>query len=228
MKPLKMIAVLAAAFALVLPAGCEKDKSEGEGATGPIRVGHFASLTGPTATFGISADRGVRLAFKEINQQGGVLDRKINVITEDDQSKPDEARTAALKLLQQDQVVGLLGEVASSASPAAAPVAQRAKVPMVSPASTNPDVTRTGDYIFRTCFIDPFQGGTMAKFAYEDLGLRKAAIFKDVKNDYSVGLAKFFRKAFENMGGEIVAEEDYTAGPGVVVPVPAAGSGIAR
>lgn len=210
MKISRWLALAAAVISLVLPAGgCEK-KAGKDG--GPIRIGHFASLTGPTATFGISADRGVRMAFDEINAQGGVLGRQVAVLTEDDQSRPEEARTAALKLIRQDEVVALLGEVASSASLAAAPEAQRAQVPMVSPASTNPDVTKVGDYIFRTCFIDPFQGGTMARFAFEDLGLRKVAIFKDVKNDYSVGLARFFREAFTNMGGEIVAEEDYSAG----------------
>jgi branched-chain amino acid transport system substrate-binding protein len=187
---------------------------EGGGAGGkePIRVGHFASLTGDTATFGQSTDRGIRMAVEEINAKGGPLGRPIEVISEDDRSITEEARTAAQKLLQRDQVVALLGEVASSRSLAAAPEAQRAKIPMISPASTNPKVTEVGDYVFRTCFIDPFQGAVMARFAKNELGAKKVAILFDFKQDYSVGLADFFRKTFLEQGGEIVADERYTSG----------------
>ena len=120
-----------------------------------IVVGHVASMTGDTATFGRSADQGIRMALEEVNAAGGVLGKKLEVVTEDDRSVTEEARTAAQKLIQRDQVVALLGEVASSRSLAAAPEAQRAKVPMISPGSTNPKVTEVGDYIFRACFIDP-------------------------------------------------------------------------
>jgi branched-chain amino acid transport system substrate-binding protein len=124
----------------------------------------------------------------------------------------EEARTAAQKLIQRDGVVALLGEVASSRSMAAAPEAQRARVPMVSPASTNTKVTEIGDYVFRTCFIDPFQGGVMARFAWGELGARRVAILFDFKQDYSVGLADSFRETFRQLGGEIVADERYTSG----------------
>ena len=134
------------------------------------------------------------------------------MISEDDRSITEEARTAAQKLLQRDQVVALLGEVASSRSLAAAPEAQRAKIPMISPASTNPKVTEVGDYVFRTCFIDPFQGAVMARFAKDELGAKRVAILFDFKQDYSVGLADFFRKTFLEQGGEIVADERYTSG----------------
>lgn len=181
-------------------------------ATGPIRVGHYASLTGDTATFGQSTDRGIRMKIDELNAAGGVLGRPLELITEDDRSITEEARTAAQKLLQRDEVVALLGEVASSRSLAAAPEAQRARVPMISPASTNPKVTEVGDYVFRTCFIDPFQGAVMAKFARETLGAKKVAILLDFKQDYSVGLADYFRETFQEAGGEIVADERYTSG----------------
>jgi branched-chain amino acid transport system substrate-binding protein len=152
------------------------------------------------------------MAVEEIDAAGGPLGRPIEVVSEDDRSITEEARTAAQKLIQRDGVVALIGEVASSRSLAAAPEAQRAGIPMISPASTNPKVTETGDYIFRTCFIDPFQGAVMARFAYDELKVRKVAILFDFKQDYSVGLAEFFRKTFTQLGGQIVADERYTSG----------------
>lgn len=193
--------------------GCGQEGGEGSpGAGEPIRIGHFASLTGDTATFGQSTDRGIRMAIEEINARGGALGRPLELISEDDRSITEEARTAAQKLLQRDQVTALLGEVASSRSLAAAPEAQRAGIPMISPASTNPKVTEVGSYVFRTCFIDPFQGAVMARFAREELKAKRVAILFDFKQDYSVGLADFFRKTFTELGGEIVADERYTSG----------------
>jgi branched-chain amino acid transport system substrate-binding protein len=203
MKP--RVAVLAVAFALAL-AACSRNAGD------EIVIGEFASLTGGTATFGRSSDAGVQLAIEEANASGGVLGKKIRVVVEDDQSKPEEARTTVLKLLKQDQVVAVLGEVASSRSLAAAPECQRSGVPMISPASTNPKVTQVGDYIFRVCFIDPFQGSTMAKFAAQSLHAETAAILRDVKNDYSVGLADFFRAGFIELGGKIVNDVSYSEG----------------
>ncbi|MCC6641180.1 MAG: ABC transporter substrate-binding protein [Deltaproteobacteria bacterium] len=202
---------LALAMALAV-AACGREQTSGAGATGPIRVGHFASLTGDTATFGRSTDNGIRMKIEEVNARGGVLGRPLELVTEDDRSITEEARTTAQKLVQRDEVVALLGEVASSRSLAAAPEAQRARIPMISPASTNPRVTQVGDYVFRACFIDPFQGAVMAKFARETIGAKRVAILFDFKQDYSVGLADFFRKTFQSMGGEIVADERYTSG----------------
>jgi branched-chain amino acid transport system substrate-binding protein len=203
----------AALLGLALGCGPGADQGgSGGAAQAPIKVGHFASLTGDTATFGQSTDRGIRMAVEEINARGGALDRPLEVISEDDRSITEEARTAAQKLLQRDQVVAILGEVASSRSLAAAPEAQRARIPMISPASTNPKVTEVGDFVFRTCFIDPFQGAVMARFAHEDLKARRVAILFDFKQDYSVGLAEFFRNTFKELGGEIVADERYTSG----------------
>ncbi|HEU4436988.1 MAG TPA: ABC transporter substrate-binding protein, partial [candidate division Zixibacteria bacterium] len=111
-----------------------------------------------------------------------------------------------------DKVVAVLGEVASSRSLAGAPICQENKIPMVTPSSTNPKVTEVGDYIFRVCFIDPFQGEAMAKFAFNNLKVKKAGILKDSKNDYSVGLAQYFAETFKALGGQIVAEESYFEG----------------
>jgi len=203
----RRLPLLVAALLVFLSLGACKHNAADE-----IVVGEFASLTGGTATFGRSSDAGVQLAVAEINAAGGLLGKKLRVVVEDDQSKPEEARTAVLKLLKQDEVVAVLGEVASSRSLAAAPECQRAGVPMISPASTNPKVTAVGDHIFRVCFIDPFQGSTMAKFAADSLHAKSAAILRDIKNDYSVGLADFFRDEFTRHGGKIVTDVSYSEG----------------
>jgi branched-chain amino acid transport system substrate-binding protein len=177
-----------------------------------IVIGEFGSMTGGTATFGASTDEGVRLAADEINAAGGVLGRQIKVVVEDDQSKPEEAVTAVQKLITEDQVVALIGEVASSRTLAAAPIAQRAHIPLLSPASTNPRVTKVGNFIFRACFIDPFQGAAMANYAMNSLHFKNFAILYDVKNDYSVGLREFFTDTVTKNGGAIVADESYGEG----------------
>jgi branched-chain amino acid transport system substrate-binding protein len=177
-----------------------------------VLLGEYGSLTGVTATFGKSTQRGIEMALEEINQAGGIEGKLLEIIVEDDQSKPEEAATAVKKLINQDKVILVLGEVASSRSLAGAPICQEAKVPMITPSSTNPKVTQVGDYIFRVCFIDPFQGEVMAKFARNTLKVTRAAILKDIKNDYSVGLADFFTQTFEQLGGKIIAEESYSEG----------------
>ncbi len=177
-----------------------------------ILVGEFASLTGKEATFGISSHEGTVLAFEEANAAGGVLGKKVKLLTEDNQSKSGESANAVNKLVSKDGVTAILGEVASSRSLEAAPICQQNKIPQISPSSTNPKVTETGDYIFRVCFIDPFQGTVMANFAKKTLKAEKVAIFTDVKSDYSKGLAKFFKGGFLKAGGQIVAELDYNGG----------------
>ncbi len=180
--------------------------------TDDLVIGEYGSLTGDTATFGQSVHKGVMLATEGANANGGLLGKKIRIVTEDDRSLAEEAATAVLKLIKQNKVVALIGEVASSRSLAAAPVAQKNKIPMISPASTNPQVTLVGDYIFRACFIDSFQGEAMAKFAFNTLHLKNVAILKDIKNDYSIGLADFFQKTFTALGGTITSVESYSAG----------------
>lgn len=198
----------AASAALLLVAlACGKGGGGSE-----IVIGEYGSLTGTTATFGQSTDNGIRLAFDEINAAGGLLGKPVKVLVEDDRSQPEEATTAVTKLINQSHVVAVLGEVSSSRSLAAAPICQANKVPMVSPSSTNPRVTQVGDYIFRVCFIDPFQAPVMAKFAANTLKVKKVAILTDVRNDYSIGLQTFFRQNFKSLGGEIVAEQSYSEG----------------
>jgi branched-chain amino acid transport system substrate-binding protein len=177
-----------------------------------VRLGEYGALTGDIATFGQTTHEGMLLAVEEANAAGGVLGKQIKLITEDDQSKPEQASLVAEKLITRDKVHVLLGEVASSISLAAAPIAQRHKVPMISPSSTNPKVTQKGDYIFRVCFIDPFQGKVMAKFAAETLKAKSAAILRDQKNDYSIGLADVFAKEFTAAGGTITDDKAYVAG----------------
>ena len=212
--------------ALVLAAACSQKKEAPPAPAAPaapaavvgdtILIGHVASMTGEQATFGESTDNAIKLAISEANAKGGVKGKKLALKTYDDQGKPEEAAIAATRLIQQDKVLVLLGEVASSRSLAMAPVADGNKVPMISPTSTNPRVTKDGDktrpYVFRVCFIDPFQGTVMAKFARENLKLTKVAILRDVGNDYSVGLADFFKKKFEELGGTIVSDQSFKAG----------------
>ncbi len=197
--------------------GCTK-KSSQDNATAAaansdvIKIGQFGSMTGGEATFGQSTDKGIRLAIDAKNEAGGIKGKKIVLITEDDQGKPEEAAAVVKKLINQDKVMAVLGEVASTRSLFAAPIAQQNKIPMVTPSSTNPKVTQVGDYIFRVCFIDPFQGPVMARFTYDNLKLKRVAIFKDLKSDYSLGLAEFFSKKFTELGGTIVSEQSFQTG----------------
>ncbi len=177
-----------------------------------IKVGEFASLTGKEATFGTSSHEGTVLAIEEINAKGGVLGKKLELITEDDQTKAGEPANAVNKLISKDGVVAILGEVASSRSLEAAPICQQNKIPMISPASTNPTVTKEGDYIFRVCFNDNFQGGALANFASGTLKAKKVAVLTDVKSDYSKGLARSFKEKFASSGGKIGVELDFNGG----------------
>jgi len=196
-------------LALGCLAGC-KGPEPGAGPEG-IPVGEFASMSGGSASFGQSSHNGTALAIDEINAAGGVLGKQINLITEDDRSVAGEPSTIVHKLISEDHVVAVLGEVASSKSLEAAPICQENHIPMISPASTNAKVTQVGDYIFRVCFIDPFQGKVMAKFALSK-GWTKVALLTDVKEDYSVGLADAFQSAFTAGGGAIVKTEEYSTG----------------
>ncbi len=180
--------------------------------TNEIMIGQYGSMTGAEATFGQATDEGIRLATDEVNAAGGIKGKKIKLVTMDDQGKAEDAASVVTRLIEQEKVLAILGEVASSRSLAAAPIAQNKKIPMISPSSTNPKVTEVGDFIFRTCFIDPFQGTVMAKFAFENLKLKKIAVLRDVKSDYSVGLADFFIQKFKELGGEIVGDASYQSG----------------
>ncbi len=187
-----------------------------KGGTGPtastgdtIRVGVYGDTTGATSSFGVSTKNGIALAFDEINAAGGVNGKKFEMVFEDDQGSPEKAKTVISKLINQDKVIAVLGEVASSNSLAAAPVAQEAKVPMITPSSTNPKVTQVGDYISRVCFIDPFQGSVMAKFAANTLKAKTAAVLGDNSSDYSKGLTQFFEQEFVKLGGTVITKQTY-------------------
>lgn len=208
-KSVLRLASLAAAL-LLLP-GCGPKEPAAAGPA-PIRVGNLASTTGKDATYGQSSTRATRLAIDEINAAGGVLGRKIDLIFEDTLSKPGEAATVAKKLITRDKAVALIGEIISSRSIEAAGVAQALKIPMLTPSATNPAVTATGDHIFRACFIDPFQGRVLAKFAREELGSKRAAVLTSISSSYSTGLSQVFREHFAASGGEIVADQKCAEG----------------
>jgi branched-chain amino acid transport system substrate-binding protein len=179
---------------------------------GAIKVGHYGSLTGSEATFGKSTSAGIHLAIDEINAAGGIGGKKVALVEYDTKGEAREAGAVVTRLVTSDQVAAVLGEVASSLSLAGAPVCQQYKVPMISPSSTNPKVTLVGDYIFRTAFIDPFQGMVGAKYAYENKNARRAAVLIEQSSAYSVGLGDEFKKAFEKMGGTITTTQSYNKG----------------
>jgi branched-chain amino acid transport system substrate-binding protein len=193
--------------ALTFSCGGERNPS-GQG----IELGFYGALTGPQATFALSGRNGARLAIDEINRTGGVLGKKLSLLSEDDRNEPAEAASAVSKLITQNHVVALIGENASSRTLAAAPIAQSYKVPMVSPSSTNVEVTKKGDYIFRVCFIDPSQGKALALFARQNLKAATAAILIDSKSDYSVGLAAAFESSFTAAGGKVISQIKYAEG----------------
>ncbi|MBV9276331.1 MAG: ABC transporter substrate-binding protein, partial [Verrucomicrobia bacterium] len=177
-----------------------------------IKIGEFGSLTGDNASYGTSQNEGVKMAVEEINSSGGVIGKKIDLTVEDNQSKQGQTTTSVRKLISQDHVTALLGEVASSKTLEAAPIAQEAKVPLIATGATNPKVTQVGDYVFRVCFIDDFQAIVIARFVLERLHKTKVAFMTDVKQDYSVGLTQFARDYLQKNGGQIVKEQSYSSG----------------
>jgi len=207
-------------YYLVLPAlalitgliltGC--NKPSGGAGDDTIPVGEFASLTGKEAAFGNSSHKGTALAVKDLNAAGGVLGKKFNLVTEDTRSTPGESATVVKKLISRDKVIAVLGEVASGRSLEGASICQPNKIPMISPSSTKPEVTEKGDYIFRVCFIDPFQGKVLATFADQTLKVKNVALLVDVATPYSVGLASNFKETFEKLGGKIIIEQKFSSG----------------
>jgi branched-chain amino acid transport system substrate-binding protein len=177
-----------------------------------IKIGFFGDLTGPTFNFGLSAKNGVLMAADEINQGGGINGHKLDIVIEDDQGSPEMAAQLTGKLIERYKVVAIIGAGASGNSLAAAPKAQSAHVPLIAPSSTNPAVTQAGDYIFRACLIDAFQGEVMAKFAARTLKAKKAAIMLDFNSPYSRGLTEFFEFSFAKQDGTIVSKQSYSQG----------------
>lgn len=211
------IGLAAMAFALAL-AGCQtgsapstsqKTSGEGKEATGgEIKIGLVASESGDLKPWGADSVRGAQLAVKQYNESVGANGPKVQLLKEDSMSKPETGKSAAEKLVA-DGVMALIGEVASGITNQMANVAVANKLPLVAVGATRDDITAGGPNLFRVCYIDSFQGPVMAKFAYDDLGLRRVALVTDKKQPYSTGLSDNFRKAFEAMGGKIVIEEFY-------------------
>ena len=177
-----------------------------------IKIGYFGDLTGRNFNFGQSAINGVLMAASEINDRGGINGRKIDVVIEDDKGSPEEAARLTGKLIDQDKVIAIIAGGTSGNSRAAAPKAQASHVPFISPSSTDPAVTQVGNFIFRACFVDSFQGEVMASFATHTLKAKKAAVLFDFNSTYGRGLTNFFAVSFQKLGGQIVSEQSYTQG----------------
>ncbi|MBU3160229.1 ABC transporter substrate-binding protein [Clostridium frigoris] len=206
----KMSLLLSMAMAIGLLAGCGAKSAS---TTGDIKIGVVLPLTGAVSSFGKSGQNGIKLLEDQVNKDGGINGRKIKFIYEDDEGKPDTATTVGTKLISSDNVVAIVGPLTSGSAIALGPIATQSKVPMITGTGTNPDVTtKGGEYVYRACFIDPFQGTVVAKFASGDLKAKTAAILYDNGNDYSKGLAEYFEKAFVAAGGKIVAKETYATG----------------
>ena len=194
-----------------LAAGC----GGGEKKADTIKVGANLEMTGGSASYGISSKNAIELAFKEINEKGGINGKQLELVVADNKSEAAEATNAMQKLVSQDNVVAVIGPNLSSSVIAASAINNSAKVLDIAPMATNPYVTvdqasgKTKDFYYRTCFIDPFQGTDMAKFATAELGVGNAAILIDNSSDYAKGLAQFFKENFVKEGGAVTAEESY-------------------
>lgn len=202
----KVIEVVTLAVAGLMMIGCS-GKSEST-----IKIGAVGPLSGSVAVYGTDCKNGIELAIEEINAAGGVNGKSIELVSEDDEGNPEKSVSAYKKLVTKDKVNLIVGSLTSGCTMAISSLAQAQKVLMIAPAATATAITDAGDYVFRACFIDPFQGTVGAKFALQTLGSKKAAVLYDVGNDYSVGLTENFVKTFEEAGCEIVAKESYSTG----------------
>jgi branched-chain amino acid transport system substrate-binding protein len=212
LRMLTAIVTTAACASLFSCGGGGEGGSSTQAGGGTVKIGSLQSTTGDTSTFGQSSNKGIQLAAEERNAKGGVLGKKIEMVLADDQSQASQVRQAVLKLIEQDHVCAILGEVASGRTAAAAPDCQRNKIPLLSPASTRNDITDLGDYVFRSCYTDALQGKWIADFAAGNLHLTKAALFTDSQNPYSVGLSKVIEEEFTKAGGTITSRENYASG----------------
>ena len=200
-----------AAIAITLTVSCQRSSTNNNGPNRTtIKLGFFGDLSGPTFNYGESAKNGALMAADQINQTGGIKGRKIDIVIEDDHGSPERAATLASKLIDQDKVIAVIAGGTSGNSRAAAPKAQASRIPLISPSSTDPAVTQVGDFIFRACFVDAFQGDVMARFAINTLKAKKAAILFDFNSSYGRGLSEYFELSFAKLGGEIVGKLSYT------------------
>ena len=186
--------------------GCSKKTSD------TIKIGGIFPLSGSVAVYGTECRNGVEMAISEINAAGGINGNMVVLIAEDDEGSPEKSVNAYKKLVTKDKCSIIIGSLTSGCTAAISSLAQAQKVLLLAPAATQTDITDAGDYVFRACFIDPFQGTVGGKFALEDLGAKNAAVLYDVQNDYSIGLYENFKVVFEQGGGKIVAEESYSTG----------------
>lgn len=195
-------------------AGAGEKKAAGGGGD-TIKVGANLELSGGVASYGQSIGEGLELAVEEINKEG-INGKKIEVVKVDNKSDAAEAMSGAIKLISQDKVVTIVGAATSTNTLSQVQIAEKNKIPIITPTGTNPDVTFKGgklnDFVFRTCFIDPFQGVVAANFATKDLKTKNAAIFIDTSSDYSKGLANAFKDSYAKNGGQVVGEEAYVKG----------------
>ncbi|MDR3283584.1 MAG: ABC transporter substrate-binding protein, partial [Treponema sp.] len=200
------VVLLLAVVCVAVFAGCAKKTDE------VIKIGGVFPLSGGVAVYGVDCRNGVELAIKEINAAGGVNGKQLQLIAEDDEGSPDKTVNAYTKLTTRDGVKIIIGSLTSGATLAITERAQSQQVLLVAPAATNAAITDAGNFVFRACFIDPFQGTVGGKFAAETLGTKRAAVLYDIGNDYSVGLYENFKTAFESTGGQVAAIESYTTG----------------
>ncbi len=211
----KMVAMVCATSLLAISLGGCGGGEKKPDAAGTIRLGVNAEMTGPVATFGISSTNAMKLAVKQVNAKGGVNGKKIELVFADNKSEPSEAAAAMTKLLTQDKVSAVLGPLISATSLACTKIVQDNKIPMLSPSATNPNVTvingKVQDYVFRSCFIDPFMGSIMADFASKSLKAKTAAVYTDSSSDFSKGLGQVFEETFIKHGGKIVSKESFLA-----------------
>ncbi|MCB0421250.1 MAG: ABC transporter substrate-binding protein [Bdellovibrionales bacterium] len=205
-----MVRIALLTFLVLISVACSKSNPDSK--ISEIVVGEFSSLTGPQSSFGKSAHNGIKLAIEEINESGGVNGIPIKLVSIDTKGLAENSAQAVETLAKKNKALALIGEVASHRSLVAAQVAQQMSIPMITPTATAVSITNVGDYIFRACYIDPFQAKVMAKFALENLKVKKAAVLRDVKSEYSKGLAENFIEAFERGGGKVVAEDQFSSG----------------
>lgn len=203
----KTIFVLFVLFAVGMTfTGCSKEAAD------TVKIGGIFPLSGNVAVFGTECRNGVEMAISEINAAGGVNGKMLELIAEDDEGSPEKSVNAYKKLVTRDKCNIIIGSLTSGCTAAITSLAQAQKVLLLAPAATQVDITDAGDYVFRACFIDPFQGTVGGKFSLETLGAKNAAVLYDIQNDYSIGLYENFKVAFEQGGGTLVAEESYSTG----------------
>lgn len=212
MASMKRLVAVLLSLSLLICLGAQAETAD------TIKIGAFLSLTGATASYGVSALNAIKLATEETNRAGGINGRQVELVVEDDHSNTQEVPGIVTRLIKEAKVDALLAEPVSTRAMAAAPIAQSNRVVMISSASVKPELTMHGDYIFRACFISSTEGEAIARFATGKLKAKRAAIILDPQNDYAVVLAKFFSDSFTKMGGHIGGQLTYQASDRSVTP----------